>query len=177
VFEQVFTECGLPTAMRTDNGVPFATTGLHGLSQLNVWWMRLGMQHQRILPGQPQQNGAHERMHRTLKAAAIRPPRATLAAQQRAFNAFRREFNDERPHEALQGRTPGALYHPSPRPFPSMLPPIDYPGHVLVKRVTTAGTIRFKRRLVFVSHALTHHPIGLEEVDDGVWSTGSARRA
>ncbi len=170
VFEQVFHEYGLPTAIRTDNGVPFATTGIHGLSQLNVWWMRLGIQHQRILPGHPQQNGAHERMHKTLKAAAIRPPRATLAAQQRAFNVFRREFNDERPHAALHGRPPGSLYRASSRPFTGELPPIDYPGHFLVKRVTTAGTIRFKKRLVFVSHALTPHPIGLEEVDDGVWS-------
>ncbi len=109
-------------------------------------------------------------MHKTLKAGAIRPPRATLATQPRAFNAFRDEFNDERPHDALQGRTPGSLYQPSPRPFPRELPPIDYPGHCLVKRVTTAGTIRFKHRLLFVSQALTHHPIGLEDVDDGVWS-------
>ena len=170
VFEQVFHEYGLPTAIRTDNGVPFATTGIHGLSQLNVWWMRLGIQHQRILPGHPQQHGAHERMHKTLKAAAIRPPRATLAAQQRAFNVFRREFNDERPHAALHGRPPGSLYQPSSRPFTGELLPIDYRGHFLVKRVTTAGTIRFKKRLVFVSHALTPHPIGLEEVDDGIWS-------
>ena len=137
VFEQVFHEYGLPTAIRTDNGVPFATTGIHGLSQLNVWWMRLGIQHQRILPAHPQQNGAHERMHNTLKAAAIRPPRATLAAQQRAFNVFRREFNDERPHAALHGRPPGSLYQASSRPFTGELPPIDYPGHFLVKRVTT----------------------------------------
>jgi putative transposase len=170
VFEHLFAEYGLPAAIRTDNGVPFATTGIHGLSQLNVWWMRLGIQHQRILPAHPQQNGAHERMHKTLKAGAIRPPRATLAAQQRAFNTFRRLYNDERPHDFLNGRTPGSRYQPSPRAFTGQLPPIDYPGHFLVKRVTTAGTIRFKKRLLFVAHALTHHPIGLEEVDDGLWS-------
>jgi transposase InsO family protein len=170
VFEQIFHEYGLPSAIRTDNGVPFATTGIHGLSQLNVWWMRLGIQHQRILPAHPQQNGAHERMHKTLKASAIRPPRATLAAQQRAFNTFRRLYNDERPHDFLEGRTPGSLYRPSPRAFTGQLPAIDYPGHFIVKRVTNAGTIRFKTRLLFVAHALTHHPIGLEEVDDGVWS-------
>ena len=155
VFEQIFHKYGLPRAIRTDNGVPFATTGIHGLSQLNVWWMRLGIQHQRILPAHPQQNGAHERMHKTLKAGAIRPPRATLAAQQRAFNTFRRLYNDERPHDSLDGRTPGSLYRPSSRAFTDKLPPIDYPGHFIVKRVTNAGTIRFKKRLLFVAHALT----------------------
>jgi len=170
VFEHLFREYGLPRAIRTDNGVPFATTGIHGLSQLNVWWLRLGIQHQRILPAHPQQNGAHERMHKTLKGEAIRPPRANLALQQRAFNAFRRLYNDERPHEALHGRTPASLYRPSPRAYPDILPPIDYPGHFIVKRVTNAGTVRFKKRLVFIANALKQHPIGLEEVDDGVWS-------
>ncbi|MGH7564577.1 MAG: DDE-type integrase/transposase/recombinase, partial [Gemmatimonadota bacterium] len=97
VLERAFREFGLPRAIRTDNGVPFATCGIHGLSQLNVWWMRLGIQHQRIHPASPQENGAHERMHKTLKAGACRPPRATLAAQQRAFNRFRTLYNDERP--------------------------------------------------------------------------------
>jgi putative transposase len=170
VFDRLFREYGLPRAIRTDNGVPFATTGLHGLSQLNVWWMRLGIQHQRILPGQPQQNGAHERMHKTLKADAIRPPRATLIAQQRAFNDFRRQYNEERPHQHLGGRTPAAFYRPSPRPYDPRLLPIEYPGHFLVKRITNAGTFRFKKRLLFIAHALAPHTIGLEEVDDGIWS-------
>ncbi|HSD50087.1 MAG TPA: IS481 family transposase [Candidatus Methylomirabilis sp.] len=170
VFERLFREYGLPRAIRTDNGVPFATTGIHGLSQLNVWWLRLGIQHQRILPAHPQQNGAHERMHKTLKGEAIRPPRATLALQQRAFNAFRRLFNDERPHQALCGRPPASLFRPSPRVYPAGLPPIEYPGHFIVKRVTNAGTVRFKKRLVFIANALKQHPIGLEEVDDGIWS-------
>lgn len=170
VFEHLFREYGLPRAIRTDNGVPFATTGIHGLSQLNVWWLRLGIQHQRILPAHPQQNGAHERMHKTLKGEAIRPPRATLATQQRAFNAFRHLYNDERPHQALRDRTPTSLYCPSPRAYPAVLPPIDYPGHLIVKRVTNAGTIRFKKRLVFIANALKQHPIGLEEIDDGIWS-------
>jgi len=170
VFERLFREYGLPQAIRTDNGVPFATTGIHGLSQLNVWWLRLGIQHQRILPAHPQQNGAHERMHKTLKGEAIRPPRATLALQQRAFTAFRRLYNDERPHEALHGRTPAALYRASPRAYPAALPPIEYPGHFIVKRVTNAGTVRFKKRLVFIANALKQHPIGLEEVADGIWS-------
>jgi transposase InsO family protein len=170
VFERLFRTYGLPGAIRTDNGVPFATTGIHGLSQLNVWWLRLGIQHQRILPAHPQQNGAHERMHKTLKGEAIRPPRATLALQQRAFTAFRRLYNDERPHQALHGRPPASLFRPSPRGYPDVLPPIEYPGHFLVKRVTNAGTVRFKKRLVFIANALKQHPIGLEEVDDGIWS-------
>ncbi len=170
VFEQAFRAYGLPSAIRTDNGVPFATTGVHGLSQLNVWWMRLGIQHQRILPAHPQQNGAHERMHKTLKAEAIRPPRGTLAAQQRAFNTFRALYNDERPHETLGGRPPGAFYRPSPRAYPDKLPLIDYPGHFLVKRITNAGTFRFKKRLLFIANALKQHHIGLEEVDNGIWS-------
>lgn len=170
VLEWAFRTYGLPRAIRSDNGVPFATTGIHGLSQLNVWWMRLGITHQRILPGCPQQNGAHERMHKTLKAEAIRPPRGSLAAQQRAFNTFRREYNEERPHAALAGRPPASQYASSPRSYPAQLPPLEYPGHFLVKRVTNAGTFRFKHRLLFIANALKQHQIGLEEVDTGIWS-------
>jgi len=172
VFERLFREYGLPRAIRSDNGAPFATAGLHGLSQLNVWWLRLGIQHQRILPAHPQQNGAHERMHKTLKRDALQPPRAHVVAQQRAFNTFRRLFNEERPHQALHGRPPAALYRPSPRPYTGRLPPLEYPGHFIVKRVTTAGTIFFsrKRKLVFLAKALQHQPVGLEEIADGVWS-------
>jgi transposase InsO family protein len=170
IFDRLFREFGLPRAMRTDNGVPFASTSLHGLTPLNVWWLRLGIQHQRILPAHPQQNGAHERMHKTLKQGAIRPPRATLAAQQRAFNRFRQEYNEERPHAFLKGRTPSALYRPSTRTYTGALPPLEYPGHFLVKRVTNAGTIRFKTRLLYLSTALKAHRVGLEEVDDGIWS-------
>jgi putative transposase len=170
VFERAFREYGLPAAIRTDNGVPFATTGIHGLSQLNVWWMRLGIQHQRIRPASPQENGAHERMHKTLKAEATRPPRASLALQQRAFTAFRAEFNTERPHSALAGDPPAARYTPSPRRYPEQLPPLEYPGHFVVKRVTNAGTIRFRHRLLFIANALKQHHIGLEEIDGGLWS-------
>jgi len=132
--------------------------------------MRLGIQHQRILPASPQQNGAHERMHRTLKAATARPPQGHLVAQQRAFTRFRILYNEERPHQFLRGRTPGSLYQPSPRPHAGGLPPIEYPGHYIPKRVTNAGTFRFKTRLLFIANALKQHAIGLEEVDDGVWS-------
>ena len=125
VFERLFREYGLPRAIRTDNGVPFATTGIHGLSQLNVWRLRLGIQHQRILPASPHQNGAHERMHKTLKGDAIRPPRPNLTTQQRAFNAFRHLYNEERPHEALGGRPPASLYRPSAREYVGALPPVQ----------------------------------------------------
>ena len=170
IFERLFREYGVPRAMRTDSGVPFASTPLHGLTPLNVWWLRLGIQHQRILPAHPQQNGAHERMHKTLKQGAIRPPRATLAAQQRAFHAFRQEYNYERPHQYLDGCTPGSLYVPSERAYTGVLPTLEYPGHFLVKRVTNAGTIRFKTRLLYLSTALNAHRVGLEEVADGIWS-------
>jgi transposase InsO family protein len=170
LFERAFREYGMPLAIRTDNGVPFANTGLHGLTQLNVWWLRLGIQHQRIRPASPQENGAHERMHRTLKAETTRPPALDLTRQQRAFNAFRREYNEERPHAALQGDPPAARYAASARAFPSVLPPLEYPGHFQVKRVTHAGTIRFKHRLLFLANALKEHHVGLEESADGVWS-------
>ena len=170
IFDRLFRAYGLPRAIRTDNGVPFASTSLHGLTPLNVWWLRLGSQHQRILPAHPQQNGAHERMHKTLKRGAIRPPRATLAAQQRAFNRFRHEYNEERPHQFLRGRPPGALYRPSTRVYTGALPTLEYPSHFIVKRVTHAGTIRFQTRLLYLSTALKAHRVGLEEVDDGIWS-------
>jgi transposase InsO family protein len=170
IFDRLFREFGLPRAIRTDNGVPFASTSLHGLTPLNVWWLRLGIRHQRILPASPQQNGAHERMHKTLKRGAIHPPRATLTAQQRAFNHFRHEFNHERPHDYLHGRTPASRYRSSSRHYDGRLPAVEYPSHFLVKRVTGAGTVRFKTRLLYIATALRAQPIGLEEVDDGIWS-------
>ena len=170
VFDRLFRTDGLPRAIRTDNGVPFATVAIHGLSALNVWWLRLGIQHQRIQPAHPQQNGAHERMHKTLKAEAIRPPRSRLATQQRAFNRFRDEYNEERPHQSLRGRTPGSLYAPSARTYTGELPPFEYPGHFIVKRVTNAGTFRFKKRVLFIANGLIHHTVGLEEIHDGIWS-------
>jgi hypothetical protein len=128
----------------------------------------LGIQHQRIHPASPQENGAHERMHKTLKAGPCRRPRANHTAQQRAFNRFRTLYNDERPHAFLGGRTPSSRYTPSPRPFPEHLPPLEYPGHFLVKRVTNAGTFRLKHKLLFIANALKQHHIGLEETDDGL---------
>jgi putative transposase len=170
IFERTLREYGLPRAIRTDNGVPFATQAIHGLSYLNVWWMRLGIQHQRILPGRPDQNGAHERMHRTLKRQVTRPVRRTCAAQQDAFDEFRSEYNTLRPHEWLNQDTPSSRYRPSPRPFPTRLPPLEYPEHFVVKKITTGGTFRFRRRLLYLANAMVDQHIGLEETDDGVWN-------
>jgi transposase InsO family protein len=169
-FERLFCEYGLPAAMRSDNGVPFASNGLHGLSQLNVWWMRLGIQHQRIRPASPQENGAHERMHRTLKREATRPAAGNRRRQQLAFDRFRAVYNEERPHEALGNRTPASVYRPSRRALPDRLPAVDYPGHYQVRFVSNAGTFRFRNRLLFIANALKQHYIGLEEVADGIWS-------
>lgn len=170
VFDRLFREFGLPLAIRSDNGAPFASTGIHGLTWLNVWWMRLGIQHQRIRPASPQENGAHERMHRTLKAETCRPPQANCRAQQKAFDAFRLQFNNERPHEALGNSTPASRYTPSPRPYTGKLPPQEYPGHYIVKRVAAGGNFRLGSQLVFISTALVNHHIGLEEIEDGIWS-------
>jgi putative transposase len=169
VFERTFREFGLPRAIRTDNGVPFATSAIHGLSHLNVWWMRLGIVHQRIHPGQPQENGAHERMHRTMKRRAIKPVQRTCAAQQKHFDAFQLEYNTERPHEALGQETPASRYRSSTREYPARMPQPEYPGHFLVKRVTDAGTFRFQHRLLYIANALVDQWIGLEETGDGVW--------
>ena len=170
IFERTFREYGLPRAIRTDTGVPFATQAIHGLSFLNVWWMRLGIQHQRILPGRPDQNGAHERMHRTLKRHVTRPVRRTCAAQQDAFDAFRSEYNTVRPHEWLNQETPGSRYRPSPRPLPARLPPPVYPEHFVAKKITTGGTFRFRHKLLYLANAMVDQHIGLEETDDGVWN-------
>jgi putative transposase len=170
IFERAFRVYGLPVAIRTDNGVPFATQAIHGLSYLNVWWMRLGIVHQRSRPGCPQDNGAHERMHRTLKRQAIKPVRTTCTAQQRNFDAFRAEYNDERPHEHLGQQTPASQYRTSARPYPERLPVLEYPGHFLVKKITTGGTFRFQRRLLYLANAMVDQQIGLEETDDGIWA-------
>jgi transposase InsO family protein len=170
VMERLFREVGLPRAIRTDNGVPFASTGIHGLCSLNVWWIRLGIAHQRILPGHPQQNGAHERMHRTLKAQTARPPAANRRAQQRSFDRFRAEYNQERPHDALGGRAPGSVWTPPIRSYPRRIPEPEYPGHYQVRLVSNAGTFRFQCQQIFLSQALKQVSIGLEETDDGVWA-------
>jgi putative transposase len=170
VFTRVFKEFGLPQRIRTDNGVPFATNTLARLSQLSAWWVRLGILPELIEPGKPQQNGRHERMHRTLKAETTRPPGANIRAQQRPFNHFREEFNHERPHEALDMHTPAAYYEPSPRKMPNKLPPLEYPDRFEVRYVSANGGIRWNHQWVNVSHTCVGEYVGLEEIDDGVWN-------
>jgi transposase InsO family protein len=169
VFERLFREHGLPTRIRSDNGVPFASIALARLSTLSVWWLRLGILPDLTEPSSPQQNGRHERMHRTLKAEATKPPEADTRAQQRRFDAFRREFNAERPHEALAQATPASVYTPSPRPYPSRLPALEYPAHCEVRRVSHNGGIRWHNRWVNVSHVLAEEDVAFEAIDDGLW--------
>ena len=161
---------GLPQRIRTDNGVPFATNTLARLSSLSAWWVRLGILPELIEPGKPQQNGRHERMHRTLKAETTRPAAGSLAAQQRKFNAFREEFNNERPHEALDMQTPACLYQPSAREMPNKIPPLEYPDRFEVRYVSANGGIRWKRDWINVSIVCIGEYVGLEEIDDGVWN-------
>jgi transposase InsO family protein len=168
-FERLFREYGLPRAIRSDNGVPFASTGLGRLSRLSVWWIKLGIRPELTQPAHPEQNGSHERMHRTLKQATTRPPAGDLVRQQKRFDAFRLEFNTERPHEAIGMKRPAELYRPSPRLFPSVLPRIEYPGHFEVRRVSRNGGIRWRRGWLNVSHPLIDEYVGLEEVDDAIW--------
>jgi putative transposase len=170
VFTRLFKEFGLPKRIRTDNGVPFATNTLGRLSQLSAWWVRLGILPEFIEPGKPQQNGRHERMHRTLKAETTRPPAHTRRAQQRKFECFREEFNFQRPHEALDMRTPAACYAPSSRKMPNKLPPLEYPDRFEVRYVSANGGIRWNHRWANVSHVCVGEYVGLEEIDDGVWN-------
>jgi putative transposase len=170
IFTRLFKEFGLPRRIRTDNGVPFATTTLARLSRLSAWWVRLGVMPEFIEPGKPQQNGRHERMHLTLKAETTRPPAYSLAAQQRKFNTFIHEFNNMRPHEALDQETPASIYEPSPREMPSKLPPFVYPDRFEVRYVSGNGGIRWNREWVNVSTVCIGEYVGLEEIDDGVWT-------
>jgi putative transposase len=170
LLQKLFREVGLPEAIRTDNGSPFASTGIHGLCALNVWWMQLGIVHQRIRPGKPQENGQHERMHRDLKWETARPPYANMQAQQAAFDEFQHRFNNERPHEALDGAVPSDLWRPSPRLMPEVIKPPEYPGHFEVRKVSHCGAIRLACHQRFVSNALKDEYVGLEEVDDGIWN-------
>jgi transposase InsO family protein len=170
VFTRVFREFGLPQRIRTDNGVPFATASLARLSQLSAWWVRLGILPELIEPGKPQQNGRHERMHRTLKAETTRPAAASLTVQQRRFNRFREEFNHDRPHEALDMQTPAYCYARSPREMPNKLPPLEYPDRFEVRYVSANGGIRWNHHWVNVSTCCAGQYVGLEEIDDGIWN-------
>lgn len=169
VFRGAFREFGLPKIIRSDNGVPFATTAIGRLSRLSIWWIRLGIYPQLIEPGKPQQNGRHERMHKTLKQQTTRPPAATMRSQQKRFNHFCEEFNELRPHEALDQETPASRYTPSPRPLPKKFPPIEYPAHYETRLMSRNGGFRWACKRVPLSHLLEGQYIGLEEVGDGIW--------
>jgi putative transposase len=169
VFTRLFKDYGLPRRIKSDNGSPFAAATLGRLSQLSVWWLRLGVLPELSEPGKPQQNGRHERMHRTLKAEATKPPGANPRAQQRKLNHFRTEYNDDRPHESLEMDTPGQWYQSSPRPMPRKLPEMVYPDRFQVRYVSANGGIRWHKQWVNVSSALVGQHLGLEAVDDGLW--------
>src|SRR6202162_2417826 len=154
VFEAAFREYGLPQAMRTDNGAPFASRAIAGLSRLAVWWMKLGIVPERIAAGHPEQNGRHERMHRTMKQETASPPEANRRAQQRAFYRFRREYNEERPHQALGQQTPSSVYTRSARAYPARVPEPEYGSALQVRRVRDRGAFSWKHQHVFVSETL-----------------------
>jgi putative transposase len=160
IFERRFREYGLPPAIRTDHGAPFATPACCGLSKLSVWWITLGIRPQRIEPGRPEQNGAQERLHRTLQAEATRPPEQNQAAQQACCDRCCAESNEERPHEALDQHTPASLYQPARREMPAKLRAPESPGHFEGRRVSNAGTLRFQKRQLFLSDTLLQEDIG-----------------
>jgi hypothetical protein len=167
LFEATFREYGLPVRLRTDNGTPFATVGAGGLSALSIWWIKLGILPERIDPGRPGQNGRHERMHRTLNEATAQPPAATIRAQQRRFDAFRHEYNHDRPHEALSQEPPISCYAPSPRSYPKQLEDPSYPNAEQVRQVRHNGEIRWASGTIYVSNALIGEAVGIYEAADG----------
>jgi putative transposase len=168
-FSRLFEVYGLPRRIRTDNGVPFASNALARLSQLSVWFIKLGIYPELIEPGEPQQNGIHERMHRTLKQQTTHPPARNMKLQQVKFEEFRTEFNEQRPHEAIGMKRPAEVYLPSRRRMPQRLQTYDYPMNNLVRRVSRCGTIRVFGNQVFVSQTLNEEHVALEEVDNGVY--------
>ena len=167
-FTRLFEEYGLPERIRTDNGVPFASSAIARLTVLSVWWIKLGIYPEQIEPGKPQQNGKHERMHLTLKKEATIPPEKNLRAQQERFDWFRKEYNNERPHESLDMKTPASVYYPSKRKMPKKFRAYDYPLHVEVRKVSGNGGIRWRHGWVNVSQTLMEEYIGFEEVEDGI---------
>lgn len=166
IFEAAFREYGLPAAIRTDNGAPFASRAVAGLSRLAVWWMKLGIVPERIEAGHPEQNGRHERMHRTMKEETATPPQANRRAQQRTMDEFRREYNEERPHEALDMRTPSSCYTPSSREYPARVREPEYGGALAVRKVRECGVFTWKHENVFLSKTLSGERIGLLPIDE-----------
>jgi len=169
VFEAAFREYGLPERIRTDNGAPFGSNGESGLTGLAVWWIKLGIQPEHIEAGKPEQNGRHERMHRTLKQETASPPASSRRAQQERFDQFRQEYNEERPHQALGQETPASYYQCSARVHPGRPREVEYSSDWQVRRVAAGGQMRWGGDYVFVAHALKGEPVGLEQIDDGHW--------
>lgn len=166
-FEWVFRESGLPEVIRTDNGAPFASLALGGLSQLSKWWIKLGIKPERIQPGKPAQNGRHERMHKTLKEAV--PPQSDLREQQRHYDPFQEEYNWERSHESLGRNTPGSVHCASPRSYPAKLPEVQYEPGVTVRQVRRRGEIKWQGQLIYLTHVLANEPVGLKLIDEDKW--------
>ncbi len=167
--QRVFRQHGMPEAIRSDNGAPFASTGIARLTRLGVWLVSLGITRQLIQPARPAQNGKHERMHKTLKERTTRPPAANLRRQQDLFDSFQREYNEERPHEGLGMKRPAEVYRPSPRPYPETIQPMEYPGHFEVRKVSRNGGVRWHNQWLNVGHALIEQDVGFHEVADGIW--------
>ena len=170
VLERAFREYGLPLAIRTDNGTPFASVGLGSLSPLAVWWVKLGIIPERIEPGHPEQNGRLERLHRTLKAETASPPQTTSKGQQRAFDTFRQTYNSERPHEALGQQPPDQHYSPSSRSYPRRVSSPEYEVGVTVRQVRTNGEIKWKGDKIYLSESLRGEPVGLAPQDERYWT-------
>lgn len=168
--ERLFREVGLPKAIRTDNGEPFASPSRCGLSTLSAWWTKLGIEHQRTRPASPQDNPRHERMHRDLKQETARPPAWNMERQQERFDAFIGEFNHERPHEAIDMQTPASLWTPPTRAMPDELPEPEYPGHMQVRSVRHDGCVKFQGHMMFLSTVLAHERVAFEEIEDAVWA-------
>jgi transposase InsO family protein len=168
VFEAVFQECGLPAAIRTDNGPPFVGSAPAGLSRLSMWWLRLGIRHERIQPGCPQQNGRHERMHQTLKQETATPPAANLRRQQESFQRFQNEYNEQRPHQALGYQTPASVYAASTRRYPARVPEPDYPPNGFLCKVHPSGQLEWRSRTVFLSKVMGGEHVALVPVEAGL---------
>lgn len=168
-FELAFQEFGLPARIRSDNGAPFATNTLGGLSKLSVWWIQLGIVPERIEPGQPQQNGRHERFHRTLKEQTAQPPAASVIAQQRVFDRFRADYNGHRPHEALGQKAPATFYEPSLRRMPDKPRPPEYSGDFVVRHIGHQGGLHWRGVQIYLTELLASQPVGLRPIDEEEW--------
>lgn len=166
VMTAIFRRHGLPGGILSDSGAPFASRAPGGLTRLSMWWLRLGIRHERIEPGHPEQNGRHERMHRTLKQETASPPAANLRLQQKSFEQFERTYNEQRPHEALGGKTPADVHQPSTRPFPEHLPELEYPAGVHLRRISQQGSLKWHSERTFLSEVLAREVVGLLETEE-----------